>query len=249
MIQIGAVMTREVPAEWDDELRRISPRSSAHSYLQFRWLAERWVLYQMQPAWAIPHGLRRMLEDMPPRLMPAGRAFARSLFVDDWAHEVYRTERVFPRPFWVIQGHGGGVPAGYSEAETDILKALGEPTEPPPVGALCYAPFDGRVVEQILMRDKLLQAHMQLDALIQEGKLLSTYRDELLAAAEGYRRTFLDWFKTMLAPSVEFLTWYTRRSESDRELRTATRAEMRAARECEDTFMETGYAPTVTDAA
>src|SRR5262252_1373389 len=122
MIQIGAVMTREVPAEWDDELRRISPRSSAHSYLQFRWLAERWVLYQMQPAWAIPHGLRRMLEDMPPRLMPAGR--------------------VFPRPFWVIQGHGGGVPAGYSEAETDILKALGEPTEPPPVGALCYAPFD-----------------------------------------------------------------------------------------------------------
>lgn len=257
MVRITAVMTREPPREWVEELRRVSPESTAHSYLDFKWEfvlgkvrgewrdRSRWVLYQMQPAWAIPDGIRRMLEDAPPRLLPPGRAHARRLFVDDYAHEMYRTRRVFPRPFWVIQGRNGGVPAGYSETEAAVMKALGEPTDPPPVGALPYADFDWRVCEQILMRDKLLAAGMNVDAIVNADTLTWEAKHEQAAAARAFREQFVSWFKGTLAPGADFLTWYTRRSESDRVLRTATRAEMRAAREVEDLFIETGAVPAV----
>jgi hypothetical protein len=254
-VRIVAEMTREVPREWGEELERYSPRSTAMSYLMFKWEhvlgrvrgvwqdRSRWVLYQCQPAWAIPAGLRVMLEDVPPRLLPEGRAHARRVFVDDYAHEMYRTERVFVRPVWVLQGPNGGVPAGYSEQEAAVLKALGEPTDPPPVGALPYASFDWRVIQQVLKRDKLLAAGMQAEAIAEERKLQDEYRNEVAAAQRAFRAQFIDWFKGTLAPSADFLTWFTRRSEADMVLRQATRAEMRAAEVCEDVFIETGDVP------
>jgi len=250
---ITAVMSREVPVEWQQLLDTVSPRTTAHSYLMFKWEhvlgrkkggnwkdRSRWVLYQCQPAWAIPAGLRYMLEDKPPREMTAGFAHARRMFVDDWAHEVYRTQRVFARPFWVLQGPNGGVPAGYSEIEAATLKAVGEPTDPPPVGALPYAPFDWRTVEQILMRDKLLQAGMMVDAIVSDTKLRRQLRREARDAQRAFRWQFLQWFQGTLAPGADFLTWFTRQSAADRVLRTATRGEMRRAREFEARYLETG---------
>lgn len=246
------VMSCEVPREWSEELERYSPRSAAHSYLMFKWEhvlgrkkegewrdRSRWVLYQCQPAWAIPAGLRLMLDDAPPRLLPEGRAHARRVFVDDYAHEMYRTERVFVRPFWILQGPNGGVPAGYSQQEAAVLKALGEPTDPPPVGSLPYAGFDWRVVQQILMRDKLLA--VGAEAITEEAKLQAEHRNEVADAERAFRSQFIDWFKGTLAPSADFLTWFTRRSEADMVLRQATRAEMRLARTFEDSFIETGH--------
>jgi len=254
-IRILAEMTREPPREWVEELRRVSPKTTAFSYLEFKWEfvlgrvrgvwrdRSRWVLYQMQPAWAIPPGIRAMLEDVPPRLLPPGRAHARRAFVDDWAHEKYRTERVFPRPFWVIQGPNGGVPAGYSDIEAAILQAIGEPTNPPPVGFLPYANFDARVIQQVLMRDKLLAAGMDVEEIAESTKLLNVFRDEADEAAHQFRLEFLDWFKGTLAPGADWLTWFTRRTEADRMLRAATRAEAHAALALEETFLETGELP------
>jgi len=246
-------MSREVPVEWQQLLDTVSPRTTAHSYLMFKWEhvlgrkkggawkdRSRWVLYQCQPEWAIPAGLRDMLEDRPPRELPPGKAHARRMFVDDWAHEIFRTQRVFARPFWVLQGPNGGVPAGYSEIEAATLKAAGEPTDPPPVGVLPYAPFDWRTVEQILMRDKLLQAGMMVDAIVSDRKLRRQLRRETRDAQRAFRLQFLQWFKGTLAPGADFLTWYTRQSAADRVLRVATRGEMRRAREFEARFLETG---------
>jgi len=255
-IRIVAEMTREAPREWVEELRRVSPKTTAHSYLEFKWEfvlgkvkgvwrdRSRWVLYQMQPAWAIPAGIRRMLDDVPPRLLPPGRAHARRAFIDDYAHEMYRTQRVFPRPFWVIQGPNGGVPAGYTEQEAELLQVMGEPTNPPPVGLLPYADFDSRVIQQILMRDKLLASGMDVEMIADEDKILSEYRKEVSEATWQFRRAFIDWFTGTLADGADFLTWYTRRSEADRVLRPATKAEMVAAIECEDHFLATGDVPT-----
>lgn len=260
-IRITAEHSREWPTEWDRLLQSISPRSAAYSYLYPKWEhvigkvrgtwrdRSRWVLYQAQPAWAIPDGIRVMLEDRPPRLMPPGRAHARRMFVDDYAHEMYRVHRVFVRPFWVLQGNQGGVPAGYTFEEADLLKMLGEPTDPPPVGFLPYAPFDWRVCEQILMRDRLLASGMDADAITQEGQVLRTFRADMDRSVRDGRKGFLEWYKGTLAPGADFLDWYTRRSESDMVLRQATRGETRAAIDTEATFLETGLVPVLAAVA
>jgi len=251
-IRITAEMTRDVPREWEQSLREISPITDAFSHLYFKWEfvlgkvkgrwtdRSRWVLYQKQPAWAIPAGLRRMLEDKPPRLMAEGPAWARRQFVDDYAHEMYRTERVFVRPVWVIQGPNGGVPAGYSEAEVAVLKAIGQSTDPPPVGFLPYAHYDWRVREQLLIRDRLLQAGMEVDRLVQAPILLADYRREVERAQQAYRNTFLNWFKGTLAPSADFLTWFSRRSEADRLFRKASKRMANASARLVDEYIETG---------
>lgn len=256
-VRITAVRTNDVPAEWETALRVISPKSAAHSYLDFKWEhvlgrvkgrwqdRSRWVLYECQPAWAIPTGLRLMLDDAPPRLLPPARAYARRQFVDDWAHEFYRVHRVFARPFLVLQGRNGGTPAGYSMREQEVLRALGEPTDPPPVGTLPYAPFDWRVIQQILTRDHLLKAGMKIDTIADARLIGSELREEEREAEAAFRREFVSWFKGTLAPGADFLTWYTRRSEADRVLRTASRAEMAAAREFESLYLDTGAMPAM----
>lgn len=254
-VRILAVRTNDVPDAWETALRAISPITSAHSYLTFKWEhvlgrvkgrwqdRSRWVLYECQPAWAIAPGLRALLEAPPPRLLPPGQAYARRQFVDDWAHEYYRLHRVFARPFWVLQGRNGGTPAGYALREQEILRALGEPVDPPPVGTLPYAPFDDRAVRQILMRDQLLRAEMDLDALVETGRVGRATKREEEEAARAHRVAFVSWFKGTLAPGADFLTWYTRRSEADRTLRNATRAEMAAAIDFEPQYVETGHVP------
>ena len=193
-----------------------------------------------------------MLEDAPPRLLPPGRAHARRIWVDDWAHELYP--------------HGEGVRAtvlgdsGVATAvsQPDIAKSKpkcsartpANPQDPPPVGSLPYAPFDWRVIEQILMRDKLLAAGMNVDAIVNEQQLTVEARLEANDAQRAFRSTFVNWFKGTLAPGADFLTWYTRRSEADRTLRVATREEMRAAEVAETMYLETGALPLLsTDAA
>lgn len=247
--------TREVPPEWERALRAISPKSTAQSYLMFKWEhvqgrvkgnwvdRSRWVLYECQPAWAIHPELRRMLEDTPPRLLPLDRQRGRRMFVDDWAHEYYRVHRVFARPFWVLQGQQGGTPAGYTDREQAILKALGEPTDPPPVGSLSYCGFDWRVAEQILMRDQLLKNGMSIDAIADAKQIgIRTTRD-LAEAEQEHRRLFIEWFKGTIAPSADFLTWFTRKTEADMVLRKRTDAEARAAGRFEDSYIETGLMP------
>lgn len=253
------VRSREVPLEWERALRELSPITGSSSYLILKWEfvlgkvkgqwvdRSRWVLYECQPAWAIPTGLRRMLEDTPPRLLPEGRARARRMFVDDWSHEYYRQHRVFARPFWVIQGRNGGVPAGFTDREQEILKAMGEPTDPAPVGSLPYAPFDGRVVAQVLQRDRLLRNDMNLDALVNEKRIAFTVAQEYANAERQHRAEFVSWFKGTLAPSADFLTWYTRRTEADMQLRKSTRAENRAAHDFEQRYIETGQLAQPSD--
>jgi len=262
MISIGAVMSAEWPEEWDVILRSISPRTSAYSYVYPKWEhrirrrggwwrdASRWVLYQAQPAWALSEELHRMMREPPPRAIAhPGRAYARSIFVSDYAYDMYHQEHVMPFPFWVLQGDQGGTPWSYTPEEQLALQEMGQPTDAPPVGALPYCDFDGRVVEQILMRDRLLASDMNIDTIVQPKELIRSFHADLDRSQKQARTAFIDWFKGTLAPGADFLTWYSRRKESDRVLRPATRGEMVAARETEETYIETGAVPVVTSAA
>jgi hypothetical protein len=248
------VFQRDVPPEWERELRAISPIHPAHSHLVFRWVhvvgkvrgewkdRSRWVLYECQPKWAIHPEIRRMLEDRPPRLLPKTLQPGRLAFVDDWAHEFYRVHGSFPRPVWIIQGRAGGNPAGYTHREQRILQAMGEPTEPPPVGARAYADFDGRVIAQILRRDVLRTLEGNLTA-FQHRATTDAVKREMEDAETEFRRVFLDWYEGTQAPNADFLAWYTAKTEADQTMRPATTAETNAATRLRDEYIATGTVP------
>jgi hypothetical protein len=62
-----------------------------------------------------------------------------------------------PVPFWVIEGERGGHKWLFNEEERTLLRMSDLPDEPPTPGSLPYAPFDNRVIEQIMRHNKLLQ--------------------------------------------------------------------------------------------
>jgi len=261
MITIGAVWSQEWPEEWDVILRSISPRTAAYSYVYPKWEhrirkqggrwtdCSRWVLYQAQPAWALSEELHAMMREPPPRaIRNPGKAYARSVFVSDYQYDMYHEQHMLPFPFWILQGGQGGTPWGYTPEEQNALREMGQPTDAPPVGALPYCGFDGRVVEQILMRDRLLASEMNVDAIVEPKELIRTFHADLDRTQKQARAAFLDWFKGTLAPGADWLTWYTRKTESDRVLRQATKGEVRAAREMEDTYLETGQVPVLMTA-
>ena len=255
-------MSQEWPEEWDVILKSISPRTTMYSYVYGKWEfvvrkvngqwvdCSRWVLYQAQPAWALSPQQHEQLKLPPPRaIRDPGRRYARSVLMSDYSYDMYHQHHVLPYRFWILQGENGGTPAEFTLQEEKELQLAGLPTSPPAIGDLPYCGFDGRVVEQILMRDRLLASDMNVGAIVEPTQLIRTFNADLDRAERNARRSFIDWFKGTLAPGADWLTWYTRRTESDRQLRRATRSEMIAARETEATYVETGLVPVVTEAA
>jgi len=244
-----------VPPEWERLLRQHDPITGILSHLEFRWVftagfkrgqmtdRSRWTLEQVQPKHAIPPGIRAMLEDRPPWSLPNGQKPGRYAFVDDYQWRYYRQHGGYTRPFWILQGPPGGHPAAYSDVEAAQFKAMGEPTVPPPVGAMRYRPFDLRVLRRIQSHDLLLQAGGMVERLFERSAIEKGLRDEADAADYEFRKHFLDWFDGAIQPSGDFLTWFSKRSEADRVLRPASKTEVAAALDLRDHFLATGYAP------
>ena len=234
------------PAEWEERLRAISPISPDHSWLYGAWFNKgaRWVLYEMLPYPAIPEGKRLQLGGTPywemPKHLRAGRKQACSAF--QW--EMYRTKKVWARPFWVIQGPAGGTPAEFTEMEQALLQAQGLDTEPPEPGTLPYAPWDTRVEEQLRSRDRLMKARYHL-ATLQASANDDALKAESVLAEEAFRKTFWSWWKEQMQPQAEFWAWYSAREEAQHVVRQGTEAEQRAAEDAEESYLTTGTLPVV----
>lgn len=159
------VRSQEPPPEWVSALRAISPKSTIHSWLYLHWspAIQRWVLYEMVPVtpierqtsdWVIeelmgPHPDMRDPTVDPPLCSPF-----------QW--EAYRRFGVNARLAWIIEGTTGGHEVVYDQPTKELLKATGRPVDPPKPGSLPYAPFDGRVIRQIVAMDKLKQVRNDL---------------------------------------------------------------------------------------
>lgn len=82
------------------------------------------------------------------------------------------------RPFWVIQGTGGGNKFGFTHEEGLLLEAEGYPPVAPPSGSLPYASFDQRVISQITRFNRLWQFRNNIE----------DYRDAMGPGYEQYRK-------------------------------------------------------------
>lgn len=178
---------RPVPPEWEARLREISPISQEISWLCLKWhpAVERWMVYEMVPDKHIPVGTRAELEGAHPHTL---EEWAR--VITPWQWEAYRKYRCFARLAWIIQGHHGGHKVTFSEVDKELCRAAGLPTEPPAFGSLPYAPFDERVVRQLVAMNKLVQVKNDLSEFKRrwgntEG-FKRSYKNQLAAARERY---------------------------------------------------------------
>ena len=241
---------KTAPKEWVDDLRSISPESLKIPYLQFHWheSAERWCLNVFIPdatiegVALIPPEMRVMLAGRPWWELPPTAQEGRKHLVSAYQWEMYRKYRVWARPFWCIQGDGGGTPAIYTDLEKALLKAEGKDQSAMAPGSLPYAGWDERVKVAVQMRDRLLWAGMSMAVMMERGdtEALKAQQDE---AEKAYRTAFWGWWEGTMAPQIDFLEWYTRQSESDMTLRPATDAEMNAGSQAKDMYIEHGNVP------
>jgi hypothetical protein len=175
---------REPPAEWVRRLREISPISDQHSWLELLWHedAERWMCYEMVPRWAIPVDLMAEFQGPDPDTIPTLKRFdprtnelvaeVRETWITPRQWRLYQQYQCWARPCWVIQGTKGGHLYAYDEATKELCKAVQLPMEPPRAGLaeedetkrLPYAPFDERVVVQLIRLNKLTEMKGDLQA-------------------------------------------------------------------------------------
>lgn len=240
----GIESAHSVPADWEHRLRLISPISDNVAWLKFGWLdwAKRWMLYECIPERLIPADKLVQLGGTPYWELPPSVQMGRRQMVSAYQWEMFRRHRVWARPFWCLQGHEGGTPAKYSEMEVAILKAMGEPMDPPEGGSLPFAPFDGRAEAQLRARDRVWRMGLSLERLRMMGDSEQLKR-ETAQAEEQFRRTFLQWWKGVMEPGADFLAWYTRKTEADMVMRKASRAEVNAADQLEESYITHGTVP------
>ncbi len=237
------------PDEWMRRLREISPVTDRTSYLHPHWLAreECWVLEDCMPA-------RMLTKDTITQLsthwsaLPKTKQMGRRRFVSDYKFWMFQTYRVEARPFWCLQGTQfitGGTPVSFTDREARILEASGQGAEPIPVGILPNVPFDERVVQAILARDRLLKAGGHLDRLEKEN------RPEHQRAADAetermHRQEVLKWNNETNAPMVEFMKWYRHQEEYKDTMRPAPEGLANDLTDWKDRYVETGVVGTGT---
>jgi hypothetical protein len=214
---------RPVPPEWESRLREISPISDVHSWLclKFHPAVERWMVYEMVPDQYIDPGFRAELEGPHPHTL---EEWAR--ICTPWQWEAYRTYRVHARPCWIIQGSHGGHKVTFDAADQELCRAAGLPPEPPAFGSLPYAPFDERVVEQLVRRNKLVQAKNDL----------AEFRRKH-GNTEGFKRTYRDALEKARAQYVAFVNQQF--ADGDEHFKKAYQVgELEHAPRTEDDFVE-----------
>lgn len=113
---------------------------------------------------------------------------------------LWRSEKAFAEPIWIVQGSNGGHKRRFSDLEGVILRKAGLPREAPDPGDLPFATFDDRILDA-LSRMGELQSHF--DKLIKWAELRADDEREAykksLSQQGRIEREILDW----LEPQIE----------------------------------------------
>jgi hypothetical protein len=110
--------------------------------------------------------------------------------IDRQTWELHRDTGLYGTRWWTIQGHNGGHRYLWEPDELASVasRMRGGPPQTPEPGALPYAPFDARVIRQVLMERRAAQI---LDAL-NKAASADTLRAEEQAQAEQVARMLWD---------------------------------------------------------
>jgi hypothetical protein len=244
-----ALLNIPMPAEWDRDLRAMSPITDTTSHLRLAWKEplftpdlRRLVVYECVPEALIGDERRMFLADTPYWELPQDQRAGRASIVSAFQWEMYRVHRVDARPFWCVQGKDGGTPLSYSDIEKRWLRAMKQPDSPPHLGALPFAPWDNRVKEALVKRDRLAKLGSGIHTLKQRGSA-AYLKAEAESLEKEYRKQFLTWFSDTMQEQADVWAWYIGHSEVTHRLPKQSRAEWLASMALEESFIEHGVVP------
>lgn len=159
---------------------------------------QRLVVYQMTERPFIPEFILEGLQGPHPRTLGFWNDKTDSwetesvVSLQQW--DLFRATGCYGTPFWVIQGNHGGHKRRYAPAEQDHLQMLGLPTDPPAPGDLEFAPFDWRVVRQLLIYDRLRRTETNLR---DPKKRVARWQRERVDAERAFRADALRWIEEL----------------------------------------------------
>lgn len=238
---------REAPESWERRLREISPIRTDMAHLRFRWFPSHeswpqdvdgmWMLYSWTPRHLVSSDratqFTRHWTELPTAEQPGRKAY-----VSDYQFWAWHEKGHDAFPMWILQGDGG-TPAKHTSAELAYLDGSDLPSDPIQIGTLPPCSFDERSVGRIVLRDRLLQADNRVDRLIAMDRPDSLKKED--EAAERLKReTFLDTWRQVMAPSVDFMKWWLPKSEADHALPRASKETANAVTRWRDEFVENG---------
>lgn len=250
---------REAPVEWTRRLREVSPEMPNLDRLVFRWLeptnpdgsdrgwanAERgqWMLYTAKDTRLIDNERAEQFR-LHWSELPSDQQEGRKAVVSDYQHFMWHSQGLYVKPFLILQGPWGGTPAKYTDQEIAFLDGSGCMSEPFPIGMFPACPFDERVVTQISLRDRLLQASNSYDAVaaMDTPAGIRAATDE---ATIVKRKTIKDTWAVMIQPSVDFMKSQGWKKQVTSQLPAAPTGLADTVARWKDQWMEHGSFPSV----
>lgn len=261
----GFAHSREVPAEWDEAIRAVSPITEEVGWLKLWWEpgdpwvpGQRFMLYEMihekwidDDVWVElrgphPRSEGHMCSEKVPHQF---QCLCKRKF-EDWRGgpcdlitltqwQLYReVPGYFARPFWVLQGTTGGHKAEFSEQEKALCRYAELPEDPPRIGDLPFAPFDQRVLKQIMRHNRLLALGVTLEQYRgMMGSGYEKYREDL---ARQLRAEHVGFLTTQLADVNDAFIHAANKGEMDNEQRTSIEWE-KVEEASTAAFIETGH--------
>lgn len=230
------IKSQEPPPEWVRRLREVSPLSDVVSWLDLRWHPDyqRWVLYECVPIRYVSDNA--LIEEL--QGPDADSAEGEALSVSRYQQEMFRKHRVHARPCWIIQGEHGGHQVVYGESTKELCKAKGLPTEPPKPGDLPFAPFDERVVQQILRMSKLVKVRGDLAEFKRRYGNVESWKREKREQLREARKEYVRFINAQFGDADEFVS-AARKGELDNAPVTEQDYEQKNER-ADEAYIETG---------
>lgn len=210
----------EAPDSWVRRLRDISPILPNTSHLAFRKFAPRadwsespfnlqpdrplWALYRRTPKHLVHQDIAQAMAKHWSEQPTVGEQAATRALISDYQHFVWHTQGFWAAPFWLLQGEWGGTPMKFTDRERRYMDACGNESIPAPPGAFTPCVFDERVVQQVLARDRLVQAGNRFDVLEKMDRP-DHKKAEDDAAELVYREAVLEHLAALAAPAAEYM--------------------------------------------
>jgi hypothetical protein len=111
---------------------------------------------------------------------------------------LWRSEKAYARPFWIIQGEHGGHKRRFTETERKILRLNGKPDEPAYAGEFPFARFDTRILDKLKAMDRL-QAWADERAQDWKSRTAQDAERSAIEAKERIDAQIMDWLDSQIA--------------------------------------------------